>query len=67
MIRTDTKSDCELLDKLYNESTKYNILQNNWNKLKMWLELAVMQEREGKTIYISLKDILSKMQELENK
>lgn len=40
-------------------------LQNNWNELKKWLELIVMQEREGKTIYLSFKDILSKMQELE--
>ena len=40
-------------------------LQNNWNKIKTWLELIVMQEREGKTIYLSFKDILSKMQEQE--
>lgn len=38
MIRTDTKSDSELLNKLYSDSTKYNILQNNWNELKNWLE-----------------------------
>lgn len=43
----------------------YMKLQNNRNELKKWLEFMIKQEREGKTVYISLKDILNKMQELE--
>lgn len=40
-------------------------VKNNWNELKKWLEFMIMQQREGKTVYISLNDILNKLQELE--
>lgn len=54
--------EVEYIDKLV---IAYKQLQNNWNELKKWLEFMIKQEREGKTVYISLKDILNKMQELE--
>lgn len=63
-------NDYDELKTKYNNLLKENFKlkqhpQHNWNELKKWLELIVMQEREGKTIYLSFKDILSKMQELE--
>lgn len=66
---------CALKDKEYEtQKEQFNFvydyifkLENNWNELKKWLEFMIKQEREGKKVYISLKDILNKMQELEQR
>lgn len=78
MIRTDTKSDSELLNKLYSDSTKYNILQNKWNELKNWLEEQRKFIKEIPTFRSDIEhnhlgmvgaynNTLDKMQELEGK
>lgn len=67
MIRTDTKSDCELLDELYSDRIKYKQLQSNWNELKKWLiQLQKFKgiNQQGFSWGVA-QEVLDKMQELE--
>lgn len=72
MIRTDTKSDCELLDELYSDRIKYKQLQSNWNELKKYIEdkkSKIGHHSCALKAYVNkmspYNEILNKMQELE--
>ena len=53
--------------KIYHDSKKVEQLQNNWNELKKWLEEEIKdyRKREWFPVANDLKEVLDKMQELE--